>query len=196
MQLHGWNLIFLAAFIAYVIIRGVFERQTRSNEKLIRQVDACERALLVAVGVGSLGLPLLYLFTPWLGFADYRLPAAAPWCGTAILAMALRLFWRSHSDLGRNWSITLELRKGHELVTHGVYSSLRHPMYASIWLWDIGQGLLLQNWLAGWTALATFAVMYFVRTPREERMMIAFFGDHYREHMRKTGRIFPRLRKS
>src|SRR5437868_12112214 len=75
MRVQGWNLVFLVALIAYVTIRGVFARQTKSNEKLVRQNDACERALLVAVGIGSLLLPLLYLFTNWLGFADYRLPA-------------------------------------------------------------------------------------------------------------------------
>ena len=51
-------------------------------------------------------------------------------------------------------------------------------------------------WLAGWMAIVTFALMYFVRTPREERMMIAFFGDQYRDYQRQTGRIFPRLHKS
>jgi len=41
------------------------------------------------------------------------------------------------------------------LIKHGVYRSIRHPMYASIWLWSLGQGLLLQNWFAGWFAFVT-----------------------------------------
>jgi protein-S-isoprenylcysteine O-methyltransferase Ste14 len=52
-----------------------------------------------------------------------------------------------------------------------VYGTIRHPMYASIWLFGLAQGLLLENWLAGWAAVATFAPMYFLRTPREEPMM-------------------------
>ena len=104
------------------------------------------------------------------------------------------MFWRSHSDLGQNWSISLELRKGHELVTRGVYAAVRHPMYAAILLWDVGQGLLIENWLAGWSALATFAIMCIIRIPREEQMMCGFFGDGYRNYMRATGRLFPRLR--
>jgi protein-S-isoprenylcysteine O-methyltransferase Ste14 len=134
------------------------------------------------------------LFTPWLTFADYRLPILALSCGTTILVFALWLFWRSHADLGQNWSRTLELRHGHQLVQHGVYRSVRHPMYASILLWDLAQGLLLQNWLAGRSALVTFALLYSVRAPREEQMMCEFFGQEYRDYMRQTGRLFLRLR--
>jgi len=108
------------------------------------------------------------------------------------MVLALWLFYRSHADLGRNWSVTLEVRKGHELVQQGVYRSIRHPMYASIWIWCFAQGLLLANWLAGWYSLVAFAIMYFVRTPREERMMCDSFGQEYRDYMRKTGRVFPR----
>jgi len=67
-------------------------------------------------------------------------------------------------------------------------------MYASIWLFGLAQGLLLENWLAGWSALVTFAIMYFVRTPREERMMCDSFGEDYRDYMRRTGRLLPRWR--
>jgi protein-S-isoprenylcysteine O-methyltransferase Ste14 len=109
------------------------------------------------------------------------------------MCFALWLFWRSHTDLGRNWSVTLEVRKGHQLVSNGVYRSIRHPMYASIWLTSVAQGLLLQNWLAGWPGLVTFGLMYFVRISREERMMCEVFGQQYRDYMRQTGRIFPQL---
>jgi protein-S-isoprenylcysteine O-methyltransferase Ste14 len=112
------------------------------------------------------------------------------------MAASLALFYRSHADLGLNWSATLELRKGHELVQHGVYRSMRHPMYASILLWDVAQGLLLRNWLAGWCAFVTFALLYVVRAPREERMMCDAFGEDYRNYMRRSGRLFPRIAKS
>ena len=187
------NIVFLVGFIVYVTIRGVFERRARIKEKMVRRLDAVEKTLLIFVGVGSLLLPVLYLFTPLLAFADYRLPVFAPWLGTALMIAALWLFYRSHADLGKNWSVTLELHKGHQLIRRGIYRSIRHPMYMSILLWGLSQGLLLRNWLAGWSGLATFSVLYAVRTPREERMMIEFFGEEYLNYMRQTGRIFPRI---
>ncbi len=195
MSIQPWDIVFLVGFIAYIGIRGVFERRARGNEKVVSRAGACEWTLLFIMIGGSLLLPVLYLFTPWLAFADYRLPTWVPWCGAAVMLAALWLFWRSHADLGRNWSITLELRKGHELVRHGVYRFIRHPMYASIWLFSLGQGLLLRNWLAGWSAFVAFVPMYFIRVPREERMLCEFFGEEYREYMRRTGRLLPRTLK-
>ena len=189
-----WNIVFLVGFVVYAGIRHVFEKHTKGEEKVVKRIDGLEIGLLVIVMLGSLLLPALYLLTPLLGFADYHLPALAPWFGTGIMIAALWMFWRSHTDLGKNWSISLELRKDHRLINHGVYRSIRHPMYLSIFLFSIAQALLLQNWLAGWSALVSFAPLYLVRTPREEALMCEHFGEEYRDYMAQTGRLLPRLR--
>jgi len=193
MRVQPGNAVFLVGFIVYLGIRGAFKRRSEGNVKVVRRVDTVEKILMAIVIPGGLLLPLVYLFTPWLGFADYRLPAVAHWAGGMLMVVALWLFYRSHADLGKNWSVSLEVREGHELVRHGVYKRVRHPMYGSIWLWCIAQGLLLDNWLAGWYSLPTFALMYFVRVPREEQMMCEFFGEEYRNYSRETGRVLPRI---
>lgn len=189
-----WKAVFLAGFIAYIVIRGKFENLTAGNEKLLSRRGGGEPFLLILVGIGNLLLPAIHLFTPLLSFADRPLPLWSRWSGVAVMLAALWLFYRSHADLDRNWSKTLELRKGHELVTTGVYRRVRHPMYAAILLFGLAQAMLLENWLAGWSALVTFALLYVVRTPREERMMLEHFGDAYRAYMRRTGRLLPRFR--
>jgi len=185
--------IFFVAFVVYTGIRAVYARRTRGLVKVHREVDALEKCLLVVVIPAGLFLPVLYLFTPRLSFADYRLPPFATACGVVLMVAAIWLFWRSHADLGLNWSATLEVRKEHQLIKHGVYRRIRHPMYASIFLFGLAQALLLPNWLAGWSALVPFTVLYLVRTPREEQMMCKIFGDEYRQYMRQTGRLFPRI---
>ena len=190
---HPWNVVYLVGFVVYASTRHVFEKRARGNEKTLRQIDGLEKTLLGIVMLGALLLPILYLFTPLLGFSDYTLPPFVPWFGLGVMRTALWMFWRSHADLGLNWSISLELRVGHSLVTDGVYRSIRHPMYASIWLWSVAQGLMLENWLAGWAAVMTFAPLYLLRTPREERMMCEAFGEEYRQYMTRTGRLFPRI---
>jgi protein-S-isoprenylcysteine O-methyltransferase Ste14 len=192
--LEPWNIVFLAGFVVYFWIRHVFFQRTKNDKKAVSRFDRSEKILLAAMFPPVILLPLLYLFTPLLGFADYRLPALVPWFGAVTMVASLWLFWRSHADLGQNWSVSLEIRERHQLVTQGVYRYIRHPMYASIWLWGIAQGMLLHNWLAGWSILPVFAVLYFLRTSREEQMMCDAFGEQYREYMRRTGRLFPRIR--
>ena len=192
MRIQPWNLVFLIGLIVFTYIRVVFGRRTKSNVKIVSRVDRLERILVTFLGLGYFTVPI-YLFTPWFAFADYHLPVLAPWCGVALMVFALWLFYRAHADLGQNWSITLEIRKGHQLVTQGVYRFVRHPMYASFWLWSLAQGLMLENWLAGWSYFVGFAPMYFLRVPREEQMMCESFGQEYLDYMRRSGRLIPRI---
>ena len=136
-------------------------------------------------------LPLAHLSFGVFSFADYRLPASATALGAVLQLGYLWLFWRSHADLGRNWSPGLELRGDHELITQGVYARMRHPMYAAIWLGAIGQALLLHNWIAGLLVVPTFAAMYVLRVPKEEAMMRARFGAAYDDYASNVGRIWP-----
>ena len=62
----------------------------------------------------------------------------------------------------------------------------------AIFLFSIGQGLLLANWLAGWSAFVAFGVLYLLRVRREEQLMLATFGDDYAAYMQRTGRLWPR----
>jgi protein-S-isoprenylcysteine O-methyltransferase Ste14 len=194
MPAHPFHLVFLAGFVVYLSIRHKFMTYTRGRERVVNRCGTCERALLGIVTVGTMLLPMVAVFTNWLRFADYRLPLPVQIAGTVVMVLALWLFWRSHADLDLNWSMTLDVREGHQIVSHGVYSRIRHPMYAAIWLFALSQALLLDNWLAGWAGVATFGIMYLIRTPREEAMMCEHFGDEYRSYMRRTGRLFPRIR--
>lgn len=194
--LQPWNIVFTIGFVVYVATRGRFAARTKGNESMDRRVGLQEKTLLPFVICTSLLFPIIYLFTPLFSFADYELSNAVHACGLVMMIVGLWLFWRSHVDLGLNWSPTLETRKGHEIIKHGVYRRIRHPMYSAIWLFSIAQGLILNNWLAGWAVVFAFAIMYFLRTPNEEEMMIDHFGSAYKDYMAETGRLFPRLRRS
>src|SRR5262249_47692464 len=116
MQIQPWNIVFIVGFIAYVVIRGVYEERAKGNERVVSRADKGDSILIFILAVGSLLLPVVYLLTHWLAFADYHLPTLAPWFGTVVMVAALWLFWRSHADLDQNWSRTLELRKGHQFI--------------------------------------------------------------------------------
>ena len=188
-----FKLCYVIGLIVGSVIRSVYMRPYRSRSDRTAQKIGLDRLLITFASLGLLYLPLIYLITSWLDFADYQLPSWAGWLGAVVFAAALWLLWRSHVDLGANFSPELEILEGHALVTQGVYQHIRHPMYAAHWLWGIAQALLLQNWIAGLSMLVTLAPLYFVRVPREERMMLEHFGDEYRAYMERTGRVIPRV---
>ena len=186
------SFIFMAFTAAYLTIRGVFIRRARRQQKTDKG-DVRDRLLIALVGIGQIVLPLLFVWTPALNFADRAQPLGCLPLGIIAMAAGLWLFWRSHVDLGDNWSVTLEIDAKHKLVTRGVYRLVRHPMYTSFFVSGLGQALLLSNWIAGPAALVAVAVLVLVRLPNEEAMMIEAFGDEYRDYMRRTGGVVPRF---
>jgi protein-S-isoprenylcysteine O-methyltransferase Ste14 len=68
-----------------------------------------------------------------------------------------------------------------------IYFGIRHVFIKRLNL------MMLQNWLAGWSTVVAFTAMYFLRTPREEQLMCETFGEEYRQSMRRTGRLVPRI---
>jgi protein-S-isoprenylcysteine O-methyltransferase Ste14 len=107
------------------------------------------------------------------------------------LVIGLWLFYWSHADLGTNWSITLEVREEHRLITQGVYRWVRHPMYSALTLYSVGQALVIPNLVAGLTNLIVFAVLLALRVGAEERMMAQQFGDEYAAYTARTKRLVP-----
>ena len=185
--------VYVAGLAAGSVIRAVYTRHYRKTRALLadNRKDALDVALLALASVGFI-LPVLAIASPWLAFADYARPAWLGWVGAAVFAAGLALLWRSHADLGGNWSPTLQVRHQHTLVTAGVYRHIRHPLYAAHVLWAIAQILLIPNYLAGPAMLATSLPLFVVRIPREERMMLDHFGEEYQAHIARTGRLIPR----
>ncbi|MEM6432873.1 MAG: protein-S-isoprenylcysteine O-methyltransferase [Cyanobacteria bacterium P01_D01_bin.115] len=193
MAILALKIIFLMGLVSSSIIRMPHQRVQQQNVIADDRKTTQEKALLVAVFLGMFILPMLYILTPWLGFANYSLPVWANILGVLIFAISLWLFWRSHHDLGKNWSPTLQVREDHTLITDGIYLTIRHPMYTAIWLWAMAQGLLLTNWIVGLSGILTFGTLYFLRIGNEEKMMLEQFGDQYQAYMQQTKRLLPYL---
>ena len=185
--------IYFAALVIQMIIRAPLNRKRKQEKMSERRVTGQEILILVLLLLGGFILPIIYATTNWLDFANYTLPMWAGWLGVLIIAGALFVFWRAHADLGLNWSPSLEIREKHELITRGIYGVIRHPMYASQWLWVIAQPLLLQNWIAGFANLLVFIPFYFLRVRAEEELMLEKFGAQYQAYMQKVGGVLPKF---
>lgn len=189
-----FKIIYWLGIVGQIIIRAPYQKRRKAELKAKEShYSPQERNILLLLLLGNFVLPLVYSVTNWLSFANYALPEWAGWLGVAVLALALFVFARGHADLKKNWSPTLEIYEGHDLVTGGIYGVIRHPMYASQWLFNIAQALLLQNWIAGLAGLVVFVPFYWLRVHEEEKLMLDAFGEKYRKYMQTTGRVLPKM---
>ncbi|MBV9386461.1 MAG: isoprenylcysteine carboxylmethyltransferase family protein [Chroococcidiopsidaceae cyanobacterium CP_BM_ER_R8_30] len=187
------KILFMVGLGLSLVIRFPYRQEQRQNTIVDDRKTSQEKLILVLIFIGMLLLPLIYVFSSWLNVANYRQPIWINGLGVTTFTIALWLFWRSHHDLGKNWSPTLQIRDGHTLITNGVYHHVRHPMYTSILLWCIAQALLLPNWVAGWAGIISFGIAYITRIGKEEQMLLDRFGDEYEAYKERTKRLVPYL---
>ncbi len=181
----------LVIIAAIMVIRAPFGRQSRKTPIAANHRGVREIFVLALAWLGSMILPLLWVFSPLFAGAEYPLNPAVFAAGVLLAALGLWLLRRSHVALGKNWSISLALRQEHELVTSGIYRYVRHPMYTAIFLYALGQALVVPNGIAGPANLVAFLVLFAMRVKVEERMMVDKFGDQYRAYRAKTKRLIP-----
>ncbi|MDI3470914.1 MAG: hypothetical protein OJF62_002977 [Pseudolabrys sp.] len=186
-------LVWAAGIVAWYIIRHPYSRKARKGAVSKNMIDGTEWVVLTILTLGLFVIPAVYAATGLPRVAERPFDPALAWIGVLAFAGSLWLFWRTHVDLGRNWSVSLKMREKHQLVTQGVYHYVRHPMYSSFLLMAVGQLLLLPNWVGGGAGIVGVACLLLFRLRREETMMRERFGDAYRDYSARTARIIPWL---
>ena len=106
--------VVLAATGVMMAIRGPHGHRSRSVNVAKSHKTPLETGLLVFAWVGFL-VPLIWVVSPAFWFADYPLRIGPLLAGVMCFVIGLWLFYRSHADLGTNWSITLEYARGIDL---------------------------------------------------------------------------------
>jgi protein-S-isoprenylcysteine O-methyltransferase Ste14 len=140
-------------------------------------------------------LASLWLVAPDLvQAAQLPLPAGLRWAGVPVTALGLGLLLWVHRTLDRHFSPFLRIRADHRLVTEGPYRCVRHPMYTAFLILVAGLSLISAYALFFLMGIGMLVAVLWTRTPREEAMMLAHFGDSYRAYMNRTGKLLPPLR--
>jgi len=84
-----------------------------------------------------------------------------------------------------------QLYADHQLVTHGPFAIVRHPMYVGLITAAFGSLLIYLIWT---TAIFTFfAPFLLLRARREEQVMAAEFGEQWYVYCRQVPGWFPRI---
>jgi protein-S-isoprenylcysteine O-methyltransferase Ste14 len=181
--------------ISFAAHRGYYVRKHGEEQNTLKKreegLDSKVAGLLGMLGFVAV---LIYAINPiWLSWSSLRLPFWLRWTGVALALLGFVLLQWAQNTLGKNWSDTPRMIKEQSLITSGPYQFIRHPIYTAFLL-ILGSTLLISaNWLIGISWIGMTALEVASRIGFEENLMLEYFGDQYREYMKRTGRLLPRM---
>lgn len=166
-------------------------------------------AFVVALFAEMYGFPLtIYLLSGWL---STRFPGVDWLSHDAGHLLEMLFGWEANPHFGpfhltsfgfilggfwllsRAWPVLYQARQEGALATTGPYAHVRHPQYA-------GFVLIMFGFLIQWPTLVTLVMFpvlvwaYARLARREEREVLATFGNDYRAYMQRTPPFLPRFR--
>jgi protein-S-isoprenylcysteine O-methyltransferase Ste14 len=106
----------------------------------------------------------------------------AHWLGLAIAVPALVLLFVARFQLGGSFSVTPQAR---HLVTHGLYSKIRNPIYF------FGEIMIAGFFIAIHRPVLIFFLVIatpiqIIRARKESKVLEEKFGDEYRQYQQST----------
>lgn len=105
-----------------------------------------------------------------------------------LISLVIMLWARK--TLGNNWSGHVTLKENHELIKHGPYAFVRHPIYSGLLLLMLGP-VILYGHLYGLFAFIIFFVGVWFRSQQEEKLLTDHFPQDYPNYKKQVKRLVP-----
>lgn len=191
-----FRIIFVLTLVGNLAISTYFRRQARRSGDVIPRRSKGRLFLLLR---GLVSIPLLtaavvYAVNPdWMRWSLMPLPPWMRWLAGAVSLLTIPLFHWTFRSLGSNVTETILTKRRHQMVTHGPYRHIRHPLYTVGTVFWLATSVLAANGFM--LAMAMFAAALLPPVVRcEEANLVAKFGERYRTYQAQTGRFLPKLR--
>ncbi|MGD0902086.1 MAG: isoprenylcysteine carboxylmethyltransferase family protein [Terracidiphilus sp.] len=181
---------FPALWVAFFFYWQIAARGAKSNERVEPLVSRIVKeatfglAIVILMGRG-LPVPVLYRFylptTYW---------AVWFWIGAAVNVLGFGVAVWARVYLGSNWSSSVTIKRGHELITGGPYSLVRHPIYTGLLTGFLGAAIAIAR-VSGLVAFALVFALFWFKLRLEERWMRIQFGEVYGQYAQRVPALVP-----
>jgi protein-S-isoprenylcysteine O-methyltransferase Ste14 len=174
-------------FGAVWLVTGLRTKKTVQRESL---VSALPYRALVAIGMWLVLVPAFGVFLPVLGERVRPDSVVLDVAGIAVSVVGIAFAVWARFFIGRNWSGTITLKDGHNLVTTGPYAFVRHPIYTGI-VFAMAGSALVSGTAGAPLGFVLFALGFVVKLGSEEKLMRAHFGDEHAQWAATTKKLVP-----
>ena len=193
---YPFHTAFLLLLLSIVAVRMYFSGYADAASGVTQNTkgEGAFRVVRIVLGIPLGAAILAYsVWPPLLQWSHVELAAEMRWTGLLAAFAGLVMLISVHRHLSMNFTGTVQIRPKGNVVKTGPYFYVRHPMYWSFLLLDIGMFLLTANWLIGGGFLLVIVLLVIVRLPVEEAALLHAYGEEYAEYAKRTGRFFPRI---
>src|SRR4029077_11480466 len=177
-------------WIFFLLYWQIKAANTKATQRLESAASRILRVFIFLIAILLLSttripLPWLYLQLWPVGFLPF-------WLGAAVTIAGLLFSVWAREHLGRNWSRSVTIKQGHELITTGPYVLVRHPIYTGILAGFRGMAIAISQ-VRGFIVVVLIFLVFWLKLRMEEAWMRSQFGETYAAYARQTAALVPYL---
>ena len=189
-MLWFYESFFPAVWILFLIYWQIKAINTKTTQRLEPVASRILRVFLFLIAI--------ILLTPirvpvrWLYLELWPVGLFPFWLGAAVTIAGLLFAVWAREHLGRNWSRSVTIKEGHELITSGPYGVVRHPIYTGILAGFLGTAIAISQ-VRGFVVVVLIFLALWIKLRMEEQWMRSEFGETYATYSRRTAALVPFL---
>jgi protein-S-isoprenylcysteine O-methyltransferase Ste14 len=185
-----YEAFFPVVWIVFLVYWQIKAADAKTTQRLEPAGSRIFRVFIFLIAMALLLIPRIPL--PWL-YAQLWPQGYWPfWLGAAITVAGLLFAVWARVHLGRNWSRSVTIKEGHELITTGPYGVVRHPIYTGILTGFLGTAIAISQ-VRGFIVVVLIFFVFWLKLRMEEQWMRSQFGETYAAYARQTAALVPYL---
>ena len=119
-----------------------------------------------------------------------NIPSVENIAGSVLIVIGGSISLVAAVTLRQHYSSTLVIREDHQLIIHGIFRFVRHPIYLGTLMVMIGLPVFVWS-LYGTLIMSALVPVFLNRIRIEEKLLTEEFGDAYRRYKEATRKIIP-----
>jgi protein-S-isoprenylcysteine O-methyltransferase Ste14 len=189
-MLWFYKSFFPVVWVFFFLYWQIKAANTKTTQRLEPAASRILRVFIFLIAISLLLTTRIPL--PWLYFQLWPVGLWPFWLGAAVTIAGLLFAVWAREHLGRNWSRSVTIKQGHELITTGPYAVVRHPIYTGILTGFVGMAIAISQ-VRGFIVFVLVFLAFWIKFRMEEQWMRSQFGETYAAYAHKTAALVPYL---
>jgi protein-S-isoprenylcysteine O-methyltransferase Ste14 len=175
-MLWFYEWFFPAVWVIFLLYWQIKAVNTKSTQRLEPTSSRLFRVFIFLIAIVLLMTTRIPL--PWLYLQLWPTGLWPFWLGAIIMIVGLLFAVWARQHLGSNWSRSVTIKQGHELITTGPYAVVRHPIYTGILAGFLGSAIAISQ-VRGIVVFVLIFLALWMKFRMEEKWMRTEFGETY-----------------